>query len=61
MTVIRQRTELIAFYARRGYVDTGEERPFPAGEERFGVPRRDDLVFTVLAKPLADRTPTTGK
>jgi N-acetylglutamate synthase-like GNAT family acetyltransferase len=52
MTVISTRTELIAFYLRRGYVETGETRPFPYGDERFGRPRRDDLVFTVLTKEL---------
>ncbi|MEO6881801.1 MAG: GNAT family N-acetyltransferase, partial [Mycobacteriaceae bacterium] len=57
MTVIRQRTELIAFYERRGYAVTGELRPFPADDPRFGVPRRDDLVFEVLAKPVGDRPP----
>jgi len=29
MTVIAPRTELIAWYERRGYVRTGETRPFP--------------------------------
>lgn len=53
MTVIRQRGELIAFYERRGYQLTGEERPFPYGNARFGEPRRDDLVFVVLARDLA--------
>ena len=52
MTVIATRTELIDFYLRRGYVDTGETRPFPYGDERFGIPRRDDLAFTVLTKDL---------
>lgn len=52
MTVIRQRTELIAWYERRGYRLTGEERPFPTTDPRFGLPRRDDLAFVVLAKPL---------
>ena len=52
MTVIRQRAELIAYYERRGYALTGEERPFPATDPRFGLPRRDDLAFVVLAKPL---------
>ena len=52
MTVIRQRAELIAYYERRGYRRTGEERPFPLSDPRFGLPRRNDLVFVVLAKPL---------
>ena len=52
MTVIRQRTDLIAFYERRGYTDTGRRSPFPYGDERFGVPRRDDLEFTLLEKAL---------
>lgn len=52
MTVISTRTELIDFYLRRGYVDTGESRPFPYGDDRFGRPRRDDLSFTVLVKRL---------
>ncbi|MDX6230733.1 MAG: hypothetical protein QOI76_4123 [Frankiales bacterium] len=53
MTVIAQRTELIDWYVRRGYAITGETRPFPYGDEAFGLPRRDDLVFVVLAKSLA--------
>jgi len=53
MTVIGQRADLIAWYERRGYRRTGEVRPFPYGDERFGVPRRPDLSFVVLAKSLA--------
>jgi ribosomal protein S18 acetylase RimI-like enzyme len=53
MTVIVQRTELIAWYERRGYRRTGELRPFPYGDERFGLPRRDDLAFEVLRKSLS--------
>ena len=52
MTVIEQRTELIAWYERRGYRRTGERRPFPYGDERFGIPKRPDLVFAVLRKEL---------
>jgi len=52
MTVIRQRLDLIAWYERRGYARTGATQPFPYGDERFGVPRRDDLEFVVLAKAL---------
>lgn len=50
MTVIVQREELIAWYGRRGYRRTGEYQPFPYGDERFGIPRRDDLRFEVLLK-----------
>lgn len=52
MTVIEQREELIQWYERRGYRLTGEYRPFPYGEERFGIPRRDDLRFVWLSKSL---------
>jgi N-acetylglutamate synthase-like GNAT family acetyltransferase len=52
MTVVSVRTELIAYYARRGYLPTGETRPFPYGVERNGRPRRDDLAFAVLVKQL---------
>ncbi len=52
MTVISVRDALIAWYERRGYVRTGATKPFPYGDERFGLPRRDDLQFVVLEKPL---------
>lgn len=50
MTVIDVRDELIAFYERRGYRRTGVLKPFPYGDERFGLPRRSDLRFEVLEK-----------
>jgi len=53
MTVIVQRTELIAWYERRGYRVTGERQPFPYGQPRFGLPRRADLEFCVLEKRIA--------
>jgi ribosomal protein S18 acetylase RimI-like enzyme len=52
MTVIDIRNELVAWYERHGYRRTGITRPFPYGDERFGVPRRDDLRFEVLARNL---------
>ena len=52
MTVIDVRDELIAWYERRGYRRTGILKPFPYGDERFGIPLRDDLRFEVLEKPL---------
>ena len=53
MTVISVREELIAWYERRGYRRTGDRKPFPYGDARFGLPKRDDLEFIVLAKALA--------
>lgn len=52
MTVIRQRPELVAYYERRGYTQTGVTEPFPYGDAGFGLPRRDDLVMVVMAKRL---------
>jgi len=52
MTVIRQRVELIAWYERRGYRLTGETRPFPLDDERFGLPQTRELEFVVLEKAL---------
>ncbi|QDE40669.1 GNAT family N-acetyltransferase [Luteibacter pinisoli] len=52
MTVIDIRDELIAWYERRGYSRTGRTKPFPYGDERFGLPQRDDLRFEYLVKAL---------
>ncbi len=52
MTVIDVREELIAFYERRGYRRTGITKPFPYGDARFGLPKREDLRFEVLEKIL---------
>jgi predicted N-acetyltransferase YhbS len=51
MTVIHQRAELIAYYERRGYALTGETRPFPVDDPRFGLPKAE-LGFVVLEKAL---------
>ena len=53
MTVIEVREELIAWYERRGYVATGETRPFPYHDERFGIPKSPDLRMIVMRKVLA--------
>ncbi|MDN3292879.1 GNAT family N-acetyltransferase [Streptomyces ficellus] len=52
MTVISVRDDLIAWYERRGYRRTGVMTPFPYGDERFGLPQRDDLRFELLVKEL---------
>lgn len=50
MTVIDVRDELIAFYERCGYARTGIKKPFPYGDERFGIPKTDNLQFEILEK-----------
>ena len=52
MQVIAQREDLIAWYERKGYKRTGDTRPFPYGDLRFGLPQRGDLHFVVLSKAL---------
>ena len=61
MTVVSIRDTLIAWYERRGYRRTGERQPFPYGDARFGVPRRPDLEFIILDKPLVQASlPVSG-
>lgn len=49
MTVITLRTELIAFYGRRGYRRTGVFKDFPT-DEKFGIPKVQGLKIEVLEK-----------
>jgi ribosomal protein S18 acetylase RimI-like enzyme len=51
MTVISARTELIAWYARHGYVATGQTKPFPMDDPTFGLPKQF-LEFIVMEKPM---------
>jgi ribosomal protein S18 acetylase RimI-like enzyme len=50
MTVISVRKELIAWYERLGYMDTGKRKPFPENEP-FGSPKQP-LEFIILKKNL---------
>jgi GNAT superfamily N-acetyltransferase len=52
ITVMTIRDTLMAWYERRGYVKTGEIKPFPYGDPSIGTPLRDDLEFAVLEKAL---------
>ncbi len=52
MTVVHVRDTLIFWYERRGYRRTGETRPFPYGDNRYGTPNRSDLEFVVLERNL---------
>ncbi|HET9056108.1 MAG TPA: GNAT family N-acetyltransferase [Chitinophagaceae bacterium] len=49
MTVISVRKELIAWYERHGYKDTGERKPFPMNDPKFGLPKMT-LEFIVMEK-----------
>jgi ribosomal protein S18 acetylase RimI-like enzyme len=53
ITVIWLRQTLIEWYERRGYRLTGEREPFPYGDQRFGVPLRDDLYFLAMEKSIS--------
>ena len=50
MTVISVRAELIAYYERQGYRQTGATEPFPT-DPRYGIPKQP-LTLLVLEKPL---------
>ena len=50
MTVISVRTELISWYQKHGYYNTGETKPFP-NDIRFGIPKQP-LEFIVLQKEI---------
>jgi len=52
ITVMTVRDTLMAWYERRGYVRTGDIKPFPYGDTSVGIPLRDDLEFAVLEKEL---------
>lgn len=54
MTVIAQRPELLAWYEKQGYKNTGETKPFPYGDERFGQPKVEGLYFMVLEKEIGE-------
>ena len=56
MTVLAQQGALIAHYERKGFVRTGEVRPFPA-DPVLARPLREDLYFVVLRKTLVPTPP----
>lgn len=51
MTAISVRTELIDWYKRHGYTETGEREPFPMNDPDFGLPKQF-LEFVVLEKTI---------
>ena len=53
MTVIDSRVELLAWYERRGYSQTGTIAAFPSHDPRCGIPKVDGLRMLLLRKQLA--------
>jgi ribosomal protein S18 acetylase RimI-like enzyme len=51
MTVIARRHELITWYERRGYRDTGRREQFPT-DATLDIPKVSDLEMIVLCKEL---------
>lgn len=51
MTVLTARPELIAWYVRHGYKNTGQTKPFEFDDPRYGQPKQP-LEFVVLTKKL---------
>ncbi len=49
MVVVSQRTELIAYYERRGYTRTGKTKEYPT-HLNVGVPLKSDLTVEYLEK-----------
>lgn len=52
MTVVSVRSELIAWYQRHGYRDTGVRKPFNFSDPRFGIPKQE-LEFIVMEKMIS--------
>ncbi len=51
MNVLSERRELIAWYERLGFYDTGKRVPFQFSDPRFGFPKKP-LEFVVMEKSL---------
>ena len=52
MSVISVRQELIDWYKRHGYQETGERKPFSMPDERWGIPKQK-LEFIFLEKKIS--------
>jgi ribosomal protein S18 acetylase RimI-like enzyme len=51
MHVLTDRAELIAWYERQGYTDTGKRKPFDFTDPRYGFPKKP-LEFMIMEKKL---------
>jgi len=53
MSVISVRHELIAYYQRKGYMETGETINFPAEHQQFGQPKQP-IELMMMEKKLVE-------
>lgn len=51
MNVLTDRSELIAWYERQGYADTGQRKPFAFTDPRYGFPKKP-LEFMIMEKKI---------
>lgn len=51
MNVLSDRKELIEWYERHGYHDSGKRKPFAFTDPRFGQPKKP-LVFIIMEKKI---------
>jgi ribosomal protein S18 acetylase RimI-like enzyme len=52
MNVLTDRSELIAWYERQGYTDTGQRKPFAFTDPRYGFPKKP-LEFMIMEKKIS--------
>ncbi len=57
-TVIPSRTELVAFYERRGFKATGNSEPFPEQDPKFGMPKVEGLILLEYDKLIQANEPS---
>jgi GNAT superfamily N-acetyltransferase len=57
-TVIPNRTELVAFYQRRGFNATGKSEPFPEQDPKFGMPKVEGLILLEYDKMIPSNEAT---
>jgi len=60
MTVLSERVELIGWYERYGYANTGRKKPFPMNDPRFGLPKKF-IEFIVMEKKISSTPPSSDK
>jgi len=50
MFVISERPELIQWYKKLGFKDTGRRAPFPMNDPKYGIPKVEKIEFIIMDK-----------